>query len=213
MENGKLKNCKACGGEVAKDARICPHCGKKLKSGYLVVIGILVFIVLIVAIASSGNESEPQKVESSVLTQSSETAPVQSKENKTVFYVGETAELKGVSATLVNVTESTGSRFNKPDDGNVFVFCEFEIVNGSKEEIDISPVLNFEAYCDDYACSYSFSASMASDKKGLSETAASGKKINGVIGYEVPADWRELEVVFTPDYWSEKAITFIANNG
>ena len=31
------------------------------------------------------------------------------------------------------------------------------------------------------------------DKNQLDGTVAPGKKMNGVIGYEVPADWKELE--------------------
>ena len=27
----KMKNCKACGQEIAKSAKVCPHCGAKQK--------------------------------------------------------------------------------------------------------------------------------------------------------------------------------------
>ena len=49
------------------------------------------------------------------------------------------------------------------------------------------------------------------NKNQLDGTVAAGKKFNGVIGYEVPADWKELEVRFTPDFWSGKEIIFVAN--
>ncbi len=42
----KLKNCKSCGNEVAKGAKMCPHCGAKLKMGkfakFLIVCGALI---------------------------------------------------------------------------------------------------------------------------------------------------------------------------
>lgn len=50
------------------------------------------------------------------------------------------------------------------------------------------------------------------DKNQLDGTVAPGKKMNGVIGYEVPADWKELEINFTPDFWSNKDISFVAKH-
>lgn len=218
MKNSKLKNCKVCGAEAAKSAKVCPHCGAKLKKGHPILIGILLFVVLIAIIGSSGDDDEPKKVETSTPTQNVETTPTQTEqepkaESKSVFYVGETAELKGVSVTLVSITESTGSAYNVPTDGNVFVLCEFEIANNSDKEITVSSMMSFEAYCDDYTCTFSLGALMEKGNKNqLDGTVAAGKKFNGVVGYEVPTDWQELEIVFTPDFWSGKDITFIAAN-
>ena len=38
-----LIKCKECGKEISKDAKICPHCGKKLNKGnlFLQIVGIL----------------------------------------------------------------------------------------------------------------------------------------------------------------------------
>ena len=231
MENNQLKNCKVCGAEVAKSAKTCPHCGAKLKKGHPILVGILVFVVLIAVIGSFGSNDEPQKVEASASAQStaptqetealsqksetpsSEAAKEPEKEEGNRFCVGETAELKGVDVTLVGVTESRGSTYNTPSDGNVFVLCEFEIVNDSSKEISVSSIMSFEAYCDDYTCTFSLGALMEKGNKNqLDGTVAAGKKFNGVVGYEIPNDWKELEIVFTPDFWSGKDITFIATN-
>ena len=32
------------------------------------------------------------------------------------------------------------------------------------------------------------------------------------IGYEVPADWKELEIKITLDFWSNKDISFVAQH-
>lgn len=93
------------------------------------------------------------------------------------------------------------------------MLCEFNIANNSKEELSVSSVLSFDAYCDDYACSYSLTAQMASDKSQLDGTVAAGKKMSGVIGYEVPTDWKELEVHFSPSVWSGKDMVFLATHG
>ena len=212
--SNKLTVCKACNKEIAKSAKTCPHCGAKNKKKHYLLIAIVVIIVLACIIASSGDSGEPKKVDNA--NTPGVTTPKTNKNNsnkKTEFYIGETAELKNIRVTLMDVSVSSGSSYNKPADGNVFVICEFEIANNSKEEITVSSILNFEAYCDDYACEYSLSALMEKGSKNqLDGTVAAGKKMRGVIGFEVSADWIELEIRYTPDLWSEKQIIFVANN-
>ena len=215
MEKTKLTTCKACGEQVAKTAKTCPHCGAKIKKSHPVTIAILVVLILIAFAVSTGESDAPKKVDSPVSVQNPVKATTQmteaSKNEKNAFLLGETAELKNVQVTLASVTESDGSAYNKPTDGNVFVLCEFEITNNSDKEINISSMMSFNAYCDDYTCNYSLTALLEKGNKNqLDGTIAAGKKFNGVIGYEVPADWNELEVHFTPDFWSGKDITFIA---
>lgn len=112
---------------------------------------------------------------------------------------GETAEVNEVAVTFIGVTETTGSQFLTPEDGNVFVLCEFEIVNNSNKELSISSMMSFDAYCDDSAISISLSALSAKGSKNqLDGTVAAGKKMTGVVGYEVPSDWKELEIQFAP---------------
>ena len=217
MENTKLTTCKACGEQVAKTAKTCPHCGAKIKKGHPVAIGILVVLVLIAIALSSVESDTPKKVDSAAPTQNTAKTTAQAteapeKENN-AFLLGETAELNDVQVTLASVTENNGTEFMKPGDGNVFVLCEFEIVNNSNKEINISSIMSFDAYCDDYACAYSLTALMTKGNKNqLDGTVAAGKKFNGVTGYEVPTGWKELEVHFTPDFWNGKDITFIATN-
>lgn len=223
MRAGAFRNCKVCGAEVAKSARSCPNCGAKLKKRWPILIAILVFFVLAAIIGSSGDGDGPKKVEASTPAQSAEITPNQEAEppshkagaapTQNVFYVGETAELEDVRVAFSSVTESTGSTYNTPARGNIFVLCEFEIANNSDKEINVSSMMSFEAYCDDYTCTFSLGALMEKGNKNqLDGTVAPGKKFNGVIGYEVPANWEKLEVLFTPDFWSGKDITFIAAN-
>lgn len=215
MEKTKLTTCKVCGEQVAKTAKTCPHCGAKIKKSHPVAIGIAVVLILIAVAVSTGESDTPKKVDSTASVQNPAKATTQvteeSKNEKSAFLLGETAEQKNVQVTLASVTESDGSAYNKPTDGNVFVLCEFEIANNSDKEINISSMMSFDAYCDDYTCNYSLTALLEKGNKNqLDGTIAAGKKFNGVIGYEVPADWNELEVHFTPDFWSGKDITFIA---
>lgn len=212
MGKSKLVNCKSCGAEIAKDAKSCPNCGAKNKKGHPVVIGILIFLVLVIIVSAMGGGEEPKPVEKPGESQVG-TSSGSNKDDKNVFSVGEYAELRGVKVSLVSVTKSMGSDFNTPTDGNVFVLCEFEIINDSEAEVSVSSMLSFDAYCDDYACSLSLSALLEKGNKNqLDGTVAPGKKINGVIGYEVPVDWENIEIHFTPNFWNGKDITFIAAN-
>lgn len=178
---------------------------------------ILLVAMLLVALAGCGEtqgevggSTVPNEPTQAVTPEVSEEP---SKEPEAKGYaVGEIGTLKNVDVSLVSVTESEGSDFFEPEEGNVFVLCEFDIANNSKEELSVSSVLSFDAYCDDYACSYSLTAQMASDGNQLDGTVAAGKRMSGVIGYEVPSDWKELEIHFSPNVWSGKDMVFIATH-
>lgn len=128
-------------------------------------------------------------------------------ENK--FRVGETAEFKNIQATLLNVTESNGSEFNTPEEGKVFVLAEIEITNNSDKDLAISSMMSFEAYQDGYSTSTSFSAMMENTAEQLDGTISPGKKMKGVIGYELPIDYKELEIHLSLDLLSDTKIVFV----
>lgn len=190
---GKMITCKACGASIAKSATTCPHCGAKQKKRHLV-LGIIIAIFGICMIAASLNGTVDD-----------------TGSKKQTFGVGENAESNGISVKFDSCTESNGSQFNTPDDGNVFLLCEFSIDNQSDKDIAVSSIASFNAYVDDYSTNLSISATIATDKTQLDGAIAAGKKMTGVVGYEVPKDWKEIEIRFTPDFWSGNEIAFVAN--
>ena len=144
---------------------------------------------------------------SQAASQSSEAQPEQ-----TVFTVGDTVELNGVKTTLLSAEEYPGKQYMMPTDGNVFLVCQFEIENDSSEEINVSSMVSFNAYCDDYSVSLSITGEMLEDSwKSLDGTVAPGKKINGVIAYEIPQDWQKMEISYTPSFWSGHDVQFEIN--
>lgn len=225
-----LIKCPECGKEVSSAAESCPNCGhpisgekktetvivkEKKKGGCLKTI-LTVFLIIIV-IGALGNaldaNDNPKKVnpQSGSVSLDNEVVATTA-EQPTVFTTGDTVEVKNVQITLTKFTESYGKDFTKPESGNVFAICEFEIVNNSSKDINISSIACFEAYCDDYSVNQSFTAIMAPEVSGKSQldgSIASGKKMNGVIGFEIPADYKEFEINVTPDFWSSKEVSFI----
>lgn len=123
--------------------------------------------------------------------------------------MNETAEYRNVQVTLTNVQETSGSQYNSPKDGNVFVLAEFEIVNNSDKDLAISSIMCFEAYQDGYATNMSLAALLENDGEQLDGSIASGKKMKGSIGYEIPSTCKELEIHVQPDVWSGKNMVFV----
>ena len=134
-------------------------------------------------------------------------------EEKAEYGVGDTLTQNDITVTFLGVTETRGSAYNKPSEGNIYVLCEFEITNNKSTDLGVSSMMNFEVYCDDYSTSLSLGALIESGNKNqLDGTIAGGKKMKGVVGYEVPADWTQLEIHYTPSALFAKRFTFIANH-
>lgn len=209
----KLVKCKSCGAEIAKNAKTCPQCGAKNKRHTALGIILVVIGVLLVLIALGGNGGEPKKVEdnnnTNTVENSTTTSPMPQPD---VFSIGDKVALNDIVVTLTDVSENNGSNYVTPSDGKVFVVCEFEIENNSSKDIAVSSIMSFEAYVDDYTTNMSLSATLSTDKTQLDGTIAAGKKMNGVIGYEVDSEWSAIEIRFTPDFWAGKNITFIAGS-
>ena len=219
------KLCKYCKTEIPKGAKVCPNCKKRQSpSGCLIAVLVSVALVVVLGIAGSsgGSKSAPPTPTQSTAPDTAalaatDAAPAETAAptpEKASYAVGEPAESSGVTVTLVSADVSTGSGYNVPTDGNVFVLMEFEIENSSSADITVSSLVSFEAYCDDYSVNTSYTAQIFdSSKSGLDGSVAAGKKMNGVIGYEVPADFKTLEVTFTPSFWASKGVVFTVQNG
>lgn len=125
--------------------------------------------------------------------------------------ISEPNAINGVEATLLSVKESKGSSYGKPDAGNVYVLCEFDIFNDSGSELAISSLLSFEAYCDGYKYDSSLAAIMQVSQQ-LDGSLETGRRMKGGIGFEVPKDWEELEIIFKPDFWSDDQLVYVVQN-
>lgn len=212
--------CRYCGNILPDASNFCSRCGNsqhtnnvKKRSLSWTVIGIILLIIgsltFLISFVDAFFNSIPAKTPQKV---SAETVVVEtSSPQKTAFSVGDVVELDGVQVTLCSVTESTAISYFTPEPGHVFLICEFNIENNSSSDIAISSLMCFEAYADDYAVNMDLSATVMSNKTQLDGTIAAGKKMNGVIGYQVPENWSDFEIRFTPSFWSRQDIIFVYN--
>lgn len=220
-EKGKeTKLCKHCQAEIPKKAKVCPNCKRK-QGGIVKWIVIAVVVLVIIGAAAGGkDDNEPKKggdtstnaesnSNSNVAKPASTESEIVEETNKeTTFKKGEIAELNNVQVTLTDYKESTGSEYNKPADGKVFLLAEFEIANNTDKELAISSMLSFEAYADDYKLDYSLGAMIDKEGSQLDGSIAAGKKMKGWIGWEVPQDYQNVEIHFTDNVWSSDKFVF-----
>ena len=59
----KIVNCKTCQKEVSSDAKVCPHCGQKLKMGLMkkLLLGVAGLIGLFIVVGIFSGESKPKE--------------------------------------------------------------------------------------------------------------------------------------------------------
>lgn len=167
---------------------------------------IAIFFVALSILNSLGGctVTEPQKVgEMSSVTQEVTQPP------EVIFRPGEVAEMNDLQIALIGYKESNGSEWIKPADGKVFLLAEFEIVNNSNQDVTVSSVMSFDAYCDDYSLEYSFGATASQDTTQLDGTISPGKRMKGHIGWEVPTTWSNVEIHYTDDFWSDNKFKFL----
>ncbi len=114
----------------------------------------------------------------------------------------------GISMSVTGYKESKGNTFTSPEPGNIFLLVDVQIENNSSDSITVSTILSFDGYCDGFSTDSSFSASMAASNTA-DGTVAAGKKMKGQVGFEVPKDWKEFEIVFSPEVWSSEKLSFV----
>jgi hypothetical protein len=200
IKSNETKKCKHCQSDIPKKAKICVYCRKK-QGGILKYVLIAISALFIIGVFQGGEEDQPKKVSS---TDSNELINSSTTENKEYFGVGDTAEYKNVKVTLNSITESKGSKYNKPADGNIFLLVNFTIENNTDTDIFVSSIMSFDAYQDGYSTSTSLSALIETEGEQLDGAIVPGKKMKGFIGYEVPSDYSEFEINYQTTINSKK---------
>lgn len=112
-----MVNCKACGKEIAKGVKKCPHCGKDQRNFFMkhkIITGILVIVLLAGIGGAIGGNDEPsssgttEDTEAIKTTRDTEKTKTKEKEEKTEFKVGEIISYKDFDLVFENQREITG---------------------------------------------------------------------------------------------------------
>lgn len=108
--------------------------------------------------------------------------------------VGKTYASKSYNLTVDSLRTLTKyDEYTVAENGKEFVEILMTIENTSSESISVSTIC-FEGYLDGYAINSDGWATSTTGKLPLSGSIASGKKLQGIIVYQVPKGWKELEV-------------------
>lgn len=197
----QLVNCKACGKEIAKGVKKCPHCGKDQRNFFgrhKILTTIIALVVIIGGIAAAGGGNEPKKVGENNNAATTSTSNVENKKAETkIFKVGDVVQLNDFKITVNKVYTVKGDDFAKPKDGNEFVAIDCTVENISKEEQAISSMLMFKVVDKDgRACEYSLTGQTAANAGQLDGNIGPGRKLTGVYVVEVPKGTTGLELEF-----------------
>ena len=184
----KLTTCKVCGKEVSKSAKKCPHCGHKLKMGFMAKAGIgIAALILISIIASMGGEDDT----------TTDTA--------TDKKAGETTEApkelsaEGVSSDVMikvlgmETAQEVGGEYTNEAAQGIFKIVKVSITNNQKDAITVD-ANSFKLVDDqDREFTYSTSAQTAMDMETgnldfFLKQLNPGLTQEGTIVFDVPAD-------------------------
>ena len=195
--NMKMTTCKACGQEIAKSAKACPHCGAKNKKPifkkwwfWAIVVVLIISIGKSVDSTTNNNENKNDKVEEPA---------------KTEYYVGDILEDGNTKIVFMSSGDYTEeNKFMQPAEGKKYIYLQFAFENLSKTTETSISFYSFECYADGYAAEKYYGGA---DK--LSATLSAGRATTGYIYFEVPADAEVIEVEYETNVFTEKKIKFI----
>lgn len=135
-----------------------------------------------------------------------------SSNNEATYGVGDEAAVDDLIFKLTDVMTSKGNSYYKPDTGMEYVILQFTITNNGTDNALLSTIMNFTFWCDDTIHTIDLEAlatGMLSGKYQLDCAVESGKKVTGIIGYEVPSDWKTLKVECRKEVYFGDTVTFL----
>ena len=123
----------------------------------------------------------------------------------------ELVETDDLNIELTNVIEVQNSNMYSLDADNEYVIIEFSIENKDSKDLSLSSMMSFSTWCDGELCTISVEAlgtAMLAGKMQLDCVVDSGDSVTGIIGYEVPKDWKEIIVQYKGESIIGKTIDF-----
>lgn len=178
---------------------------------------ILVLLILGIGGASGSDDTAEQNDANANQTQQESNAAVEPEKpqepEETTYKVGDVAVAKSYTLAIedLKVIES-GNQFIGPEDGNIFIEIPLTMENTSTNELAVSSLLCFAAYVDDYSMTEDLTARTCTDLTSMDGTVGAGKKMKGSLCYQVPEDWKEIQIDVDLGFSSKDEISIVIVN-
>lgn len=220
--NPHLTICKACGAQIAKNAKVCPACGAKNPKPIYKKWWFWLIIILVIGIAGGTSKqdtpsasgpsraqnpppaSRPSPSSSSPSESSISSAP---EEPTNIFYPGDVLETSRLKITYQECDSDWRgyNQFMTPQSGNKVVRAYFIFENTG--DIDqFCSGFEFSCYADGVSSS---SFLWAADDNLSSANLSPGRKLQGYVYFEVPTDAEEIELEYETSFWTQDKAIFI----
>lgn len=191
-----LVECKACGKEIAKGVKKCPHCGKDQRNWFmrhkiLSFIGVIILISIIGGIASGGNNSDTNRTSTSSGTKG-KTETIY-KVNQPIT-VNENAE---VVITKVEQRDQVGSQYvnKKASEGGTLIAAQLTVKNISDKPLGPLSTPSFNLldekgtkYDADIDATSSYAVETDIDNSKIASDLNPGIKVTDVQVFEISKD-------------------------
>lgn len=216
MANHKMRKCSGCGNEIsAKGKVVCPHCGKVHKGSKTWLIALVVGVLLI-GVAGSMGDDEPEVVsdtsttkasENEVETIESENITETEEPERTEFFIGEFVNLKDIVVRVLGVSDYTESNtYLQPDEGFVRKAVEVEIFNIGTSDYDLQSLFSFEIRD---SAGYAYTPNWYDTlNEVLSGSIPVGGKSRGYVFFDVPENETITSLLYDYALYSSGQITF-----
>ena len=172
-----MKKCKSCQSEIDSRAKKCPNCGKR--QGLPIWLIIIIAIIMICVFVSGGND-EPKSTNNN----SNSSGKKAEEKTKTSFETNETVTYKDVEYRIENVERSSGSEFDKPEDGKEFLIITINIKNNSSEKVSYNALDWKLTNSSGQENSETFTTN--NNNALNSGDLAKGGVVTGTLAYEIP---------------------------
>lgn len=212
----KMRNCKACGAEIASSAKTCPQCGarnKGLSTGATISIVILVVLGVIACGLASCAGLFVSAVDSAV-TETAKGSAIVGPDGKTLtgdaaksakFPIGSKITVGDLAITVAAPKNQKPGEYDSVKSGNVAVFHVTATNNGGSPSYVSTG--DFNLYID----GNKVDEAMVSDVNFIVDQINTGKTAQGDMAFDMKKG-SKFELIYTPNFLTEQQITFDGTN-